>query len=146
MANDRIEYIFKECGCRRTDFIFQNVSKRMPICPEHRTRLANKIRWCSICDTETLCSNYSNSKKFVCPDCRRANNLEVKRLRALKKKGSRTDIGFRANTGLKHRPEAEIPLFERILNKKFPKLKMPKLSHDMLRIYNDHLRKSQRKA
>ncbi len=142
----RIIYIFKECGCRRSDFIYKNASSRVPVCPEHRTRLANKIRYCSVCDAETLCSNYSNSKKFVCKECRRANNLATKKAWQRNNKSSRTNYGFRANTGLKRSPEAEKPLFERILNKRFPPPKMPTLSKDMMRIYNDHLQKTKREA
>ena len=92
MDNNRIEYVFKECECRRADFVYFNASKKTPICPEHRTRLAHKIRWCSVCGAETVCSNYSNSKRFICPGCRRVNNLKIKRDRALKKKNSKLSL------------------------------------------------------
>ncbi len=146
MSNDRIEYVFKVCNCRRSDFVYGSAAKRVPVCPEHGTRLLNKIRWCSICDAETLCSNYSNSKKFVCKKCRRANNLATKKAWQRNNKTPRTNYGLRANTGLKRSPEAEKPLFERILNKRFPPLKMPTLSKGMMRIYNDHLQKTKLEA
>lgn len=132
MTNNRVEYIFRVCGCRSDKFIYQNKSKKLKLCVKHRTRIESKIRWCSVCGKETICNTRSNSKKFVCSDCRRTNSLAVKRIRESKR--VRVSTGFRANTGKSHLPGWEIPLAIQILNKKFPKVPIPEMSSDLKRI------------
>jgi len=138
MDNNRTEYIFRVCGCRSDKFVYQNKSRKLKLCVKHGTRLESKVRWCSVCGAETICSTYSSSKKFVCPTCRRANSIAVKRIRE-SKLGARVTTGFRANAGIKRNPELEMPVAVRVLDKKFPPLPKPELSKEMQRVYNDNL-------
>lgn len=70
------EYIYKECLCHRSD---STLIKGIRHCPEHLTRIKNKVRWCMTCGKEWVVSTKVNTKSYIGVCCRRVVTARVRR-------------------------------------------------------------------
>ena len=141
MKPDR--YLFK-CGCKRSDY-YNPPGSNSKQCPEHHVGMSPiKIRLCSICGEEYECSVKACQPKPICDNCRPADTVRVQTLyRAKKRKpGTKVRKYERWKPAIKKKtvkvkkivlePQSQTldERFERIIDKKFPPIVMPKWSKE----------------
>ena len=71
-----VEFIFK-CGCRRSNSVYLNKGYQVPVCPEHKERIKEKVRWCRVCEIEMIVKRMCNSERVTCKVCNPAYRVKT---------------------------------------------------------------------